>query len=534
MVQLVWFKRDLRTADHRPLAEAAASGPVIPLYVAEPEYWALPDTSRRQYLAVRSALDELSLRLAQLGAPLIIRIGSVVECLGRIHRAVGLTRVLAHQETGNAWTFARDRAVRRFCRQAGIAFVEYPQFGVVRGLRDRDEWGARSAAFLRAPPLPEPPRLIRATQAPAGEIPSPEQLGLAEDGCDQPQPGTRQSALALLDSFFAGRGAQYRRAMSNPLAGAEACSRLSVPLATGALSIREALAACYAARERQTAVPRTAIVTVPRTAIVTVPRTAQVAVPRTAPVTVPRTAIDSLISRLHWHCHFIQKLESEPEMEHRAVHPAHERARVLTADNDPALLAWASGRSGYPFADACMRSLIATGWLNFRMRAMVMSFAVHHFGLDWRACGVHLARLFTDYEPGIHWPQVQMQSGQTGINTPRIYNPVKQGLDQDPTGAFTRRWVPELAAVPLALLQTPWAAGSGQPAPVIDPNHAIREARARLSQVRAEPGYREASEAVFRKHGSRTRRLENDHPGRHRASRTETSTMATRQLTLEF
>jgi len=502
MVQLVWFKRDLRTADHRPLAEAAASGPVIPLYVAEPEYWALPDTSRRQYLAVRSALGELSLTLEQLGAPLIIRIGSVVECLGRIHRAVGLTRIMAHQETGNAWTFARDRAVRRFCREAGIAFVEYPQFGVVRGLRDRDEWGALSAAILRAPRPPEPTRLIAATQAPAGEIPSPETLGLPEDVCDQPQRGTRQSALALLNSFFAGRGAHYRRAMSNPLAGADACSRLSVPLSTGAISIREALATCYAARNGQTA--------------------------------VPRTAIDSLISRLHWHCHFIQKLESEPQMEHRSVHPAHERARVLTADNDPTLLAWATGRSGYPFADACMRSLIATGWLNFRMRAMVTSFAVHHLGLDWRACGLHLARLFTDYEPGIHWPQVQMQSGQTGINTPRIYNPVKQGLDQDPTGAFTRRWVPELAELPLALLQTPWLTETGQPAPVIDPIHAIRDARARLSQVRAEPGYREASEAVFRKHGSRTRRLENDNLEHRRVIRTETSTTAKRQLALEF
>ncbi|HQT62878.1 MAG TPA: FAD-binding domain-containing protein [Acidocella sp.] len=502
MVQLVWFKRDLRTADHRPLAEAAASGPVIPLYVAEPEYWALPDTSRRQYLAVRSALEALSLRLEQLGAPLIIRIGSVVEQLSRIHRAVGLTRILAHQETGNAWTFARDRAVRRFCRDAGIAFVEYPQFGVVRGLRNRDEWGARSAAILRAPPLPEPACLIAATRAPAGEIPTPEQLGLPEDVCGQPQPGTRQSALALLNSFFAGRGAHYRRAMSNPLAGADACSRLSVPLATGAISIREALAACYAARNK--------------------------------PAAVPRTAIDSLISRLHWHCHFIQKLESEPQMEHHSVHPAHERARVLTAADDPTLLAWATGRSGYPFADACMRSLIATGWLNFRMRAMLMSFAVHHLGLDWRACGLHLARLFTDYEPGIHWPQVQMQSGQTGINTPRIYNPVKQGLDQDPTGAFTRRWVPELAELPLALLQTPWLAEAGQPAPVVDPHHAIRDARARLSQVRAEPGYRTASEAVFRKHGSRTRRLEDDHPQRQRAIKKEKTTMAKRQLALEF
>jgi deoxyribodipyrimidine photo-lyase len=482
MAQLVWFKRDLRTADHRPLAVAAASGPVIPLYVAEPEYWAHPDASHRHYLAVRSALAELSLRLAQLGAPLIIRTGTVVECLGRIHRAIGLTRILAHEETGNAWTFARDLQVRRFCREAGIAFIEFPQFGVVRGLRDRDEWGKRSAAILRAPLIPEPTRLIAVTRAPTGDIP-------------------------LLDSFFAGRGAHYRRAMSNPLAGADACSRLSVPLATGAISIREALSRSYQARGYQA---------------------------RRAQFPVPLTAIDSLISRLHWHCHFIQKLESEPQMEHRSVHPAHERARVATADNDPTLLAWATGRSGYPFADACMRSLIATGWLNFRMRAMVTSVAVHHLGLDWRACGLHLARLFTDYEPGIHWPQVQMQSGHTGINTPRIYNPVKQGLDQDPTGTFTRRWMPELAEVPLALLQTPWLAGIGQCAPVIDPGQGIRDARARLSQVRAEPGYRAESEAVFRRHGSRTRRLDDDHPVRDRAIRAAKEAKAKRQLTLEF
>jgi len=247
---------------------------------------------------------------------------------------------------------------------------------------------------------------------------------------------------------------------------------------------------------------------------------------------VPRTAIDSLISRLHWHCHFIQKLESEPQIEHRSVHPVHERARMVTVENEPRLLAWATGRSGYPFADACMRSLIATGWLNFRMRAMVTSFAFHHLGLDWRACGLHLARLFTDYEPGIHWPQIQMQSGQTGINTPRIYNPVKQGLDQDPSGAFTRRWMPELADVPLALLQTPWLAGPRHAAPIIDPGQAIRDARARLSQLRAEPGYRAASEVVFYRHGSRSRRLESDHPQRDRAIRAAKAAIARRQFTL--
>ena len=102
------------------------------------------------------------------------------------------------------------------------------------------------------------------------------------------------------------------------------------------------------------------------------------------------------------------------------------------------LAAWEAGETGLPFVDACMRYLRATGWLNFRMRSMLVAVASYHLWLDWRATGPHLARQFTDYEPGIHWPQVQMQSGTTGMNTVRIYNPVKQGRDQDPAGVFTR------------------------------------------------------------------------------------------------
>ena len=117
MIQVVWFKRDLRTVDHRPLAEAAAAGPVIPLYVVEPEYWRLPDTSRRQWLVAHGALLQLAGRLSALGAPLIVRVGNVVEILAKIHASVGIARLLAHEETGNLWTFERDIAVHRFCRR---------------------------------------------------------------------------------------------------------------------------------------------------------------------------------------------------------------------------------------------------------------------------------------------------------------------------------------------------------------------------------------------------------------------------------
>jgi deoxyribodipyrimidine photo-lyase len=179
-----------------------------------------------------------------------------------------------------------------------------------------------------------------------------------------------------------------------------------------------------------------------------------------------------------------------------------------------------------------MRSLIATGWLNFRMRAMVQSIASYHLGLDWRASGLRLARLFTDYEPGIHWPQTQMQSGQTGINTPRIYNPVKQGLDQDPNGEFTRAWLPELSGLRPEHLQTPWQAPEsdrgGYPAPIVDHVAAAKE---RLSALRRTSGYREAAQAVYQKHGSRKRPIDDDNP-RPARERRKAAQSASPQLTL--
>jgi deoxyribodipyrimidine photo-lyase len=491
MIQVVWFKRDLRTVDHAPLAAAVAAGPVLPLYVAEPDYWRLPDVSARQWTAQRGALEELSQRLSALGAPLIVRVGTVVEILDRIHAAVGITRLLAHEETGNLWTFRRDIAVRAFCKRRGIRFQEFSQTGVIRGVGARDRWAAHFTRFASAPAAAEPVRLTPVKAAKAAAIPTAEALGLQEDGCNAPQSGTHAAALALLDSFLDGRGATYRRGMSSPLSAATCCSRLSVPLATGAVSVRELLQRVDAAKRSLAEAP-----------------------PEHRPI--PLTALDSLTSRLHWRGHFMQKLESEPELEIRSFHPLHQRARIATAPDDPVLAAWAGGRTGVPFVDACMRSLIATGWLNFRMRAMLQSFASYHLGLDWGVSGEVLARLFTDYEPGIHWPQVQMQSGQTGINTPRIYNPVKQGQDQDPDGRFTRLWVPELAQIPAGILQTPWLATGADvgdyPPPIVDPAAAARLAKAKLTALRHTEGYREAAVKVFHKHGSRKRRIDDDNP----------------------
>ena len=222
-----------------------------------------------------------------------------------------------------------------------------------------------------------------------------------------------------------------------------------------------------------------------------------------------RKSLRSFTARLHWHCHFIQKLEDDPRIEKENFHKLYDDLRPVEPDLER-LARWAAGETGYPFFDACMRSLKATGWLNLRMRAMVMATASYHLWLDWRGPGLHLARMFTDSETGIHWSQVQMQSGTTGINTIRIYNPVKQGYEQDPTGAFTRAWVPELKDVPDEYLQEPWKTdgarrvmGDAYPERLFDHIEAAKLAREKVWAVRRAPAFQSEARAIQSKHGSR-------------------------------
>ena len=501
---LVWYKRDLRVQDHPALALAAGLGAVLPVHVVEPEYWALPDTSARHWEFTAESLAGLREDLGALGAPLVVRTGDAVEVLARLVRAHRITRILSHEETGNLWTYARDRRVAAWARGAGVDWTELPQSGVVRRLAGRDGWAALRDGFMAAP-MVAPPALSPVPGVEPGPIPSARALRLADDRCPHRQTGGRPQGLALLDSFLTRRGEPYRAAMSSPVTGERACSRLSPHIALGTLSLREVVQAT-AARQAERPGGRWP------------------------------GALASFQSRLAWRDHFIQKLEDQPAIETACLHRAAEGLRPREPDA-ARLAAWERGETGLPFLDACLRYLRATGWLNFRMRSMVMAVASYHLWLDWRATGAILARRFTDYEPGIHWPQVQMQSGTTGINTPRIYNPVKQGLDQDPTGAFTRTWVPELAAVPDAFLQTPWAwEGAGRlldrryPAPIVDLAAAQRAAREAIFGLRRAADRAEIATIVAR-HASRADpRFVNDRSPRPR----RTPRASTAQLTLDL
>ena len=489
MTAILWFKRDLRIHDHPALLAAARQGACVPLYIYEPEYWALPDVSGRQLDFVTEAVDDLRRQLASIGAQLAVRVGSAVQVLEDVRRAVGATHLFSHEETGCGWSYARDRAVAVWARDQGVVWEEHVTSGIVRRLPTRDRWAADRNRFLRQD-VAAVPGVLPGPRLDSDPVPRLVEV----DHCPARQVGGRAAGVALLDSFLTRRGVTYRKAMSSPLEGAFACSRLSPHLAFGTVSGREA-AQATAARQRAIKGTREGW----------------------------GGALKSYQARLAWRDHFMQKLEDEPRLQHHALHSAYEdlRARVPDAAR---LSAWCKGETGLPFVDACMRSLIATGWLNFRMRAMLVAVASYHLWLDWRASGQHLARMFTDFEPGIHWPQVQMQSGTTGMNTIRIYNPVKQGKDQDPTGAFTRRWVPELAAVPDALLQTPWAwDGAGRlhyPPPIVDVAAAAREAKDRIFALRKQVYGQAETARVIDKHASRKdpqKHFVNDRAPRRRA-----------------
>ena len=480
MLNIVWFKRDLRVEDHVPLALAARAGLVLPIYIVEPGLWAEPDASARQWAFGRDCLASLQQDLARLGQPLCVFVGDAVQVLNTLAQSHQVAGLYSHEETGNAWTYARDQRVAAWARQASIPWHEFRQTGVIRRLKSRDGW-AKHWDHDMALPITPPPRGLTAVQGDwPTHIPDATEIGLAPDPCPYRQTGGRAEAEATLESFLTGRGRDYRFEMSSPVTAFKASSRLSPHLAFGTLSMREV---AQATRTRLRALP-----------------------PNTVEAKRWRGSLISFAGRQHWHCHFMQKLEDAPQMEFENLHCAYDGLRPAVAD--PALLqAYCEGQTGYPFVDACMRALRQHGWINFRMRAMLMSFASYHLWLPWRQTGLHLARQFVDYEPGIHWPQVQMQSGTTGINTMRVYNPVKQGYDQDSTGVFVRIYVPELAPVPDAFLHEPWrweaAASLAYPGPIVDYLAAAQTARQALSGIRKGSGHRAVADAIAEKHGSR-------------------------------
>lgn len=444
-VQLFWFKRDLRLHDHGPLElwqQSSTHNPSqnnLGLFVVEEDYWKSEKASESQRQFVVASALELQQKLKSLGGELLIlKDNSSLEAIKKLNTHLKINKIICHRETGNQWTFNRDKKIIRFCKDQGIEFIEIAQDPLVRGARTKvNDFSNRYYNFATSRQFALPTKLKSIditslnwlnTELGSLILRTPEnfhkELNLIQ------RPGETQaieSLMSFLDHRCLGSRRKgdyggYRREMSIPLVAKDSCSRISSHLTWGTLSARSSYQTainalnCLDSYDQRT------------------------------------KHIQSFITRLAWRSHFMQKFETLHWMEFQCLNKSSENLHGWDQD---AFEAWANGMTGYPFVDACMRSLNATKWLNFRARAMVVSFASYALNLDWRGFGPHLAKNFLDYEPGIHYSQLQMQGGTTLGSPPRIYSPLKQSIEKDPTGDFIRLWVPELRDSPNSIIHMP-------------------------------------------------------------------------------
>lgn len=489
-INVVWFKRDLRLQDNEAIFKALHSGrKTLFLYVFENSLLNDPHYNQRHWNFIKQSIVDLNEDLNAFNTKILCVETEVITAFNQLQNYYKIHTVFSHQETGLLITYTRDKDFARYCRNNTIKWVENNNNGVLRGLLNRDDWFEKWENYMHKP-------LIKNTYSKENFI-TINEINTLETGFVIPNLDTEITNRFLLGgtkmawkyalSFFNERHKKYMFHISKPELSRKSCSRLSPYIAWGNVSIRQIFQKALSYKNETN-----------------------------------KKHLGAFISRLRWQAHFIQKFEMEHTMENASINKGYHKLKKNISEKYQK--AWKEGKTGFPLVDASMRCLIETGFLNFRMRSLLVSFFTHILWQPWQASSQHLSKLFLDFEPGIHFPQLQMQAGETGINNLRIYNPVKNSTEHDADATFIKKWVPELASLPLAFIHEPYLMtpldqqfnnfklGEDYPYPIVELKSARKKACDILWNLKKNPAVREESIRILKKHtiSDRNSMLENE------------------------
>lgn len=453
---LWWIRRDLRLSDNQALTAALhAAEQVVPVFVLDPRLWRSPYVGARRLAFLIGGLQALDMALHARGSALIVRAGEPATALAALIAETGAQAIYAEADVS---PYARQRDARVAARlplrlTAGVT-VHPPGSILKRDGTPYTVFTPFSRAWL-ALPLPTAAELLPAPE----HIPTPGGLSSVPwPDLPPPEPAfppgesAAQRRLAAFTTSAIHHYAERRDRMAE-----EGTSRLSPYLRFGMLSARQAAVAALTARA----------------AAATPPEAAGAA---------------TWLNELLWREFYAHILYHFPQVRRESFRPA---LRAVAWENDPhRFAAWCAGRTGYPIVDAGIRHLLATGWLHNRARMIVASFLTKDLLIDWRWGERFFMQQLLDGDPAANNGGWQWAAGTGTDAAPyfRIFNPVLQGEKFDPTGDYIRRWVPELARVPLPYLHRPWTMpesvqqaagcriGQDYPAPLVD--HARARERA--------------------------------------------------------
>lgn len=474
-LNIVWLKRDLRTSDHEPFFHAEQhEHDYLPIYIFEPSINAHPDTSLRHRQFVYHSILDMNTTLQPFNRKVHVFYAEAEEVFAYLTEHYSVSNVFSYQESGVKVSWDRDKAVNSLLKKKGVNWQEFENQSVKRGVNHRKGWDKEWYMYAHSERIKNDfsnGRLMIKKSPFDFDISKQYEL---KNYPKQYQPAGESFAHKYLKSFLEKRGKNYSKHISSPQKSRLSCSRLSTYLAWGNISVREVFQAVKSAPNYSS----------------------------------HKRAFDACLARLKWRSHFIQKFETDCSYELYCINKGYEKMEY--ENNDELLQRWKEGKTGFPLVDASMRCLINNGWINFRMRAMLVSFLCHHLNQDWRRGVYHIAQLFLDYEPGIHFTQFQMQAGVTGINSIRIYNPIKQSIEKDADGEFIKNWVSELKEIDPPFVHRPWELTPidllsmgltlDYPPPIVEPVKAVQTSRAQLWRLRKDPLVKEESRRLLQVH----------------------------------